>query len=72
MNNNICYIIEITNEGENYYVFNRRILLHNSDMGRKFLTMKQAYNFYKSSPFYKNEQSWRVLKYNKATKEIIY
>lgn len=70
--NNICYIIEITNEGEPYYVFNKRILLHNSDMSRKFLTMKQAYNFYKSSPFYKKEQSWRVLKYDKKTKEIIY
>ncbi len=72
MDNDICYIIEITNDDSLYYVYNKRIVLHNSDMAKKFTTMKQAYNYYKNSEYYKGEQICRIVKYNKKTDQIIY
>lgn len=71
MKNNLRYIIEITNDNEQYYVFNRRILLHNSDMAKTFPDYRSAYNYYKHSEHYKNDDTVRIAKFDKSINKIV-
>lgn len=72
MNENILYVIEIINNDEPFYVFNKRILLHNPEIAKKFKSSKLAYNYYKSSEYYKSNNSGRIVKYDKLTNRIYY
>lgn len=72
MDSNLFYLIEIIKEGEAYYVFNKRILLHNPDLAKKFKSFKSAYNYYKFSENFKTDNKCRIVKYDKNTNEVIY
>ncbi len=72
MNKRILYVIEIINNDEAFYVFNKRILLHNPEIAKKFKSAKAAYNYYKSSEYAKLNNSGKIVKYDKETNRILY